>query len=129
MSKSEKEKMFYVGIKEPIDLRRNLLEYSKMVVKSLQKYEKFKDLRREKIEHILKLKSAIREIKKLNNDLLLKLPETKIKFERKERKKIPKGKKEIEEELSKKEIIKMNELEKLEAELSSIEAKLNTLSS
>jgi len=126
---AEKEKAFYVGIKEPLDLRKNLLEQSKMVVKSLQKYERFKDIRRKKIENIMNLKNIIKEIKKLNNDLMSKLPETKIKTERKERKIVPKDKKEIEVELSKTDIKKMGELEKLEAELSSIESKLNTLSS
>lgn len=129
MSKSEKEKAFYVGVKEPIDLRKNLLECSKIVVKSLQKYERFKDIRKKKIENIINLKGIIKEIKKLNNNLISKLPETKIKAERKEKTTIPKGKKEVEGEISKTEIKKTNELEKLEAELSSIESKLNTLSS
>jgi DNA replicative helicase MCM subunit Mcm2 (Cdc46/Mcm family) len=129
MAKPEKEKAFYVGVKEPIDLRKNLLECSKIVVKSLQKYEKFKDIRKKKIENIINLKGIIKEIKKLNNNLISKLPETKIKAERKERKIVPKGKKEVEGEISKTEIKKTNELEKLEAELSSIESKLDTLSS
>lgn len=124
----EKKQSFYVGLKEPIELRKNLLECSKMTVKSLQKYERFKDLRRRKIEHILNLKTIIKEIKRLNNDLISKLPETKIN-ERKVKTTIPKGKKEIEDELGKGEIKKMNELEKLEAELSSIESKLDTISS
>ena len=129
MAKPEKEKVFYVEVKEPLDLRKNLLEYSKMVVKSLQKYERFKELRRQKIEYMFTLRGIIKEIKRLNNDLISKLPETKVKEEKRERKVFPKGKKEIEEEISKAEIKKMNELETLEAELSSIEAKLNTLSS
>ncbi len=129
MTESEKEKVFYVEVKEPLDLRKNLLEYSKMVVKSLQKYERFKELRRKKIEYTITLRGIIKEIKRLNNDLISKLPETKVKEGKRERKVFPKGKKEIEEEISKAEIKKMNELEKLEAELSSIEAKLNTLSS
>ncbi len=129
MSKSEKEEVFYVGVKEPIDLRKNLLECSKIVVKSLQKYEKFKDIRKKKIENIINLKGIIKEIKKLNNNLISKLPETKIKAEKKEKTTIPKGKKEVEGEISKTEIKKTNELEKLEAELSSIESKLDILSS
>jgi len=128
MAKPEKEKVFYVEVKEPLDLRKNLLEYSKMVVKSLQKYERFKELRRQKIEYMFTLRGIIKEIKRLNNDLISKLPETKVKEEKRERKVFPKGKKEIEEEIIKAEIKKMNELETLEAELSSIEAKLNTLS-
>lgn len=124
MGKAEKEKAFYVGIKDPVDLRRNLLEYSRMVVKSLQKYEKFKDARIRKIENIMSLKNIIKDIKKLNNDLVSKLPETKAKTERRI---IPKGRKE--EEVSREDVIKMDELEKLETELSSIEAKLNTLGS
>lgn len=129
MVNQEKEKIFYVEIKEPIELRRNLLEYSKMVVKSLQKYERFKDLRKQKIEYTLNLKRIIKEIKKLKNELVSKLPETTIKVEKKKKKIFPKGKKEIEDEISKREIKKMSELEKLEAELGSIEAKLNTLNS
>lgn len=129
MAKEEKVKSFYVGLKDPTDLRRNLLECSKMVVRSLQKYERFRDLRRQKIENTLKLKSIIKEIKKYNNDLMSMLPETKVKEKKKEKTKIPKGKKEIEEEISKAEIKKMSELEKLEAELSSIESKLDTLGS
>ena len=126
MSKQKEEKIFYVGIKEPFELRKNLLESSKMIIKSLQKYQKFKDIKLRKSEYLSELKDIIKEIKKLNLLLNSKLPETDIKLSRTV---LPNGKKEPEETMTKADIKKKNELEKLESELSSIESKLDSLNS
>ena len=40
MSKEEKDQAYYVGIKDPIELRRSLLESSKEMLQYLQKFEK-----------------------------------------------------------------------------------------
>ncbi len=53
------DNIFYVGIKNPIDVRKNLLESSKYIIKNLQRHERFKAIRGEKIGQIMKLKEIM----------------------------------------------------------------------
>jgi hypothetical protein len=127
----EKEKeLFFVDIKDPVDVRRNVLEAQKEVVECLQKYEKIRSIRARKIEEIHKLKSAIKELLKLISNLKAAFPQAKIreavKIKRKVKKKV--GKKKGEKEEEKKEARKpISELQKLESELGAIEGKLDSL--
>lgn len=134
----KKDEIFYVGIRDPIEIRRSLLESSKDMVHSLQRFERFKEVRKEKLESLHELKKTMSIVKKLMGQLKHALPEASIRVELgKEKRKVnlkkqtPKKtekktnpKKEIVERVSRKE---MGELEKLESELSAIEGKLSRL--
>ena len=65
----EKEEVYYVGVKDPIEIRRSLLESSREIVQYLQRSERFKGTRSEKAEELAKLKETMREI----NSLMRKL--------------------------------------------------------
>ncbi len=139
MTKKEKKKeeVFFVGVKEPIEIRRNILEASREMVLLLQLYEKFKAVREEKRHEMEKLRGLVREIAQLVSRLKKHLPKTslralplgEIKRQVKEveiREKVPVhfvAEKQEEKTLTE----ELTELEKLEAELASIEQKLNHL--
>lgn len=106
-----KEDFFYVGIKEPVELRRSLLESSKLVIQNLQKYEKIRGIREEKLKQTEELKNLLAEIKRLNNKL-------KAAFPRMVPREIPAEKK------AKKE---PDEIRVLEQELSEVEEELRRL--
>ena len=46
--KSRASEQFFVNLKDPIDLRREILESSKSVIEGLQRFEQFKRIREEK---------------------------------------------------------------------------------
>ena len=133
--KKEEEQVFYVGIKDPIEIRRSILESSKEMLQYLQRAERFKEVRKEKAEMTKELKENMKEIQKLVRKLKSSLPSTglrakapkKTKPEKKE--KVMPVEKDIQKELEPIEKPKeMNELEKLEAELGEIESRLTKLS-
>lgn len=128
MTESEKEKKFYVGLKNPVSIRRNLLEASKDIIKSLQRYERQREIRKQKIEAIFKVRKLVKDVKRLTSTLNSKLPYMPKAIKRKERKKSEKEKiaPELKKELEK---VKATDLKKLDDELRSIEAELNKLSS
>lgn len=137
-----KEEVFFVGMKDPIEIRRSLLESSKEMVQYLQRAERFKKVRAEKAEEIAKLKATIREIHSLVRKLKAKLPKTKIRAKLHSHEK--KYEKEaVTEKLAEEIIVKKpvkatapkvekkkseTELEKLEKELGEIESRLTRLS-
>jgi hypothetical protein len=154
MAKKEgEEEAFYVGIKDPIGMRRSILESSKDIVQYLQRAERFKAVRAEKTEQILKLKELSKDIGKLIRKIRSSLPKTKMRislYEREQRikreeaaenkkkaakKKAKEGSKKKAEVPQKKEIIPpeekkqgLSELEKLESELGEIESRLGRMS-
>ena len=113
-----KENIFYVGVKDPIELRKSLLESSRDIIKSLQKHESFKEIREEKTEQIIKLKNVMSDIEKLNKRLKAELP----KIELRAKEEISKKYKKIKPSKN------ISEIEKLEKELDFIESKLNEIS-
>ena len=132
----EKEELFFIGLKDPVELRRTLLESAKDVIEGLQRYEKFKSIRKEKIRQVENLRSTVREINKLVAKLKSELPQTSLKPEElkekpKEEKKAKKAKKEAKEapkkEPKKEPRKELTELEKLESELDAIESKLGSI--
>lgn len=68
------EELFFVGIRDPIELRKELLTSSKNLIDSLRRYEAFKDLKEEKLRHILELKRVFDELLVLNRKLRNHLP-------------------------------------------------------
>ena len=129
--KEQPHSVFFVEITDPEGLRRNILEVIKDIIQNLQRFERFKSMRREKTESIKKLKSNIDEMHKLFLDLRHSLPETKIRpvIERAEIQ--PARKAEIKEVRAPKKTAhkesSLSELGKLQDELSSIEKKLEGL--
>lgn len=124
----DKKDLFFIGIQNPDEVRKVLLESWKEVVESLERYENFKEIRKERVENIEKFKKNVKEISRLITELKEKLPETglkpaipKIKEQetgksRKQPTKKPKARKK-----------EKTELDRLEDELGQIEAKLNSL--
>lgn len=130
----EKEKdLFFAEVKDPVDVKRNLLEAQKDIIEGLQRYENIKFLREKKLENINKLRSTIKELLKLISNLKAALPQAKIREAVKIKKKTKVAKKKAAKKKAKeiaeeKEAKKpMTELEKLESELSAIEGKLGSL--
>ena len=130
--KEQDNELFYVQLKEPNEVRRNILETLKHIVEVLQKFEKFKHTRHYKFEKINHLRVLVRQANKILSDLKAKLPQTNLratiarevpKYKKHHKKK--KGKVvETKVTVPKKE---MTEVEKLESELNAIESKLKGL--
>ena len=132
--KQQSDELFFVQVKDPNEVRRNILEILKEIVEVLQRFEKFKRIRHEKIEKINHLRVLIRQANKMLGDLKIKMPQTNLRavsvreaprhVEKAHHKKKKKVTGEKIEKAPKKE---MTELEKLETELSAIESKLKSL--
>jgi TolA-binding protein len=143
----KEQDVLYVGLSDPIELRRTILEATKDAVEMLQKYEKFRAVREEKVATINQLQEQLREIAKLVAKLKAEMPKVDIRIklhseqemierERKAAKEAEKQKKQKEKKykttlkipikgVSKKS--ELGELEKLEAELTNIEQKLGKI--
>ncbi|MDP3766109.1 MAG: hypothetical protein Q8R04_06370 [Nanoarchaeota archaeon] len=131
--KGQSNELFFVEVKEPNEVRRNILEVLKEIVEVMKRFENFKHLRQEKLENIHKLKGLLKEANKTLGNLKLKMPQTNLRVtgmgevtehHRKSHHKKKKKGKHAEEKVPKRE---MTELEKLETELTAIEDKLKGL--
>ncbi len=67
---------FFVGILEPVEVRKELLTSSRQLVNSLRKYEDYKHSRDEKLRYIIDLKRVFDELLVLNRKLRSRLPRT-----------------------------------------------------
>lgn len=114
--------LFFVGIKDPLEIRKELLTSSKNLIDALRRYEKYKIIRETKTAHIIELKRVFDELLILNKKLRGKLPKVPIKAPQL-------GETKIEQKKVKtavKEVPK-SKLDVLEQELSKIEEKLGSL--
>lgn len=68
--------LFFVGIKDPIEVRKELLTSSKQVIDSLKRYERYKNINDEKRSTILQLKRVFDELLILNKKMRGKFPST-----------------------------------------------------
>jgi len=134
--KEQSKELFFVQIKEPTAIRRDIFGILKEIVEALKKFENFKHMRHEKLEKINQLRVLLKQTNKMLGNLRLKLPQTSLRANaikevpsaaKKHGKKAKKGKGRAEkpEAPQKRE---MTEIEKLESELSAIESKLKSLS-
>lgn len=131
VKKEEDSHLFFVQVKEPVEVRRNILETLKEIVEVLQRFEKFKQMRHEKLEKINRLRVLLRQTNRMLGDLRGKLPQTNLRaaiarpapahkiHHKKKKKSKASGEKAPQKELT--------QVEKLEAELSAIENKLKNL--
>jgi hypothetical protein len=117
----KKEEVVFVGVNNPINLRRNVLGSSKEVIDCLKRYESLKIVRKEKLENIMRFKEDAKEVLNLISKLSLILPAVKVEGE----KPIVLEKKEVIKEIKKP--APSSEIEKLQYELDDIESKLNAL--
>src|SRR3989338_5938559 len=123
-AKGQENELFFVEIKEPGEVHRNILEALKEIVELLQRFEKFRHVRHEKLARIQKLRVLMKDANKMLGSLKAMLPQTGIRVSaaREQKPKKAQKKKEAKEEKAPKK--EKTELEKLEAELSAIESKL-----
>jgi len=146
MQSKDKKNVFYVGIKDPIEIRRSLLESSKEIVQLMQDFERFKDIREQKFLLKEELKKDIAAIQKMMKALKKAVPKTELRvrlmheheeYEEELLKPKKKSKKSKKSKTSKKSSTKkakpvekkkpVTELDKLEDELRKIEEKLGNL--
>lgn len=115
---------FFVGIKDPVKARRDLLTSSKGILDSLKKYDDFASVRDEKQKYIVELKRVIDELIVLDKKVRGHLPATPLKVSGLEKPKIKKGKKEAGEAAIP---MARSKLDLLEQELSKVESRLKAL--
>jgi len=129
------DEVFFVGIRDPVEVRKTLLENTRDVVQILQRFERFKQVREEKAQEVLILKNDIKELNRLVNKLKSSLPKTKIRIKLQQEEAAAKKQKPVEEKkkVEKKQEVpvkkkELSDLEKLERELGDIEGRLSKLS-
>jgi hypothetical protein len=125
---TEPTKSFYIGVQNPDNMRRNILESSKDIIGILKQYQRIKQIREDKREAIDELNSAVKSIKsglgKFKRILpIVQLRERpiEVRFEGVETEGM------ITEEPPKERSVPkkvLSEIEKLEAELRNVEGKL-----
>ena len=125
----------YIGINDPLELRREILESSRSVLRLLQRYERFKAIRQDKEELFARLKSLTKEIHELDSRLKTLLPKRmlkNLKIKSKEdssAKEEAAGNRPAPASVRKKPVKKTaSELERIESSLNEIEEKLRRLS-
>ena len=136
VNKETNQQPVYVNIRENREVRKSLLESVKDTLILLQKRELIKKVREDKLHTIDQLSNTIKEIKEMTSRLKIALPKVdrnilKSKEEKSHRVlKKKEEKKEDEAQAEEKEAVKreLSEIEKLEAEIKSIEDKLSSLS-
>ena len=112
-----KDDSFFVGIYNPEDARRNILESSRELVKSLQSYDKLNNVREQKLLLFKEMKTVMEELDLLVGKLKTKLPRSHL---RKVHEHVSADFKNVNPKF-------VSELEKLEEQLSSIESELSKL--
>ena len=73
------DELFYVGIQEPTELRKEALHSCRKILDSLKRYETYQKLSAMKTEHVLDFKRVFDELLVLNKKLKNKLPQQEIK--------------------------------------------------
>ena len=119
--KSDIDDGFFVKISDSTELRRNLLESSRSIVKAMQGYEKVKDIRIKKIHAMIRLKEKMKEIGSLMNKLRIHLPKAHPSLIHVTRTRLKQSDTAQEEP-------RPQDLKELESELEVIEGKLSSLS-
>ena len=124
--------IFYVEVNRSDDVRKNTLECVKEVIESLQRFEKFKESRKAKLESIKKLAKYVKDINRLVLSLKKSLPEPQLRAGKDDKPSLIKAKNGKLPVIRRRavEFVKRqptSELEKLESELNAIEEKIGGL--
>jgi len=107
------DELFFVGIRDPIEIRKDLLTSSKNLIDALKRHARYKGLKDVKTENIMNLKRVFDELLVLNKKLRNKMPRTSFKA--------PK------ESKPKEKAVPKAHVDVLEQELSKIEQRLGSL--
>ena len=113
----------FVGIEDPIAIRRTLLQGSKEIITTLQRYEAFQYTQEMKIKELFILKNIMIEISKLGKSLEEALPVHHMGKKMEARKKTDNQTKKTQIPRPK----PVSELDRLEEELNAIESRLEGL--
>lgn len=70
------DQLFYVGIPDNVEIRKELLTSSKNLLDGLKRYERYKNIKEQKVAYIVELKRVFDELLVLNRKLRTKLPKT-----------------------------------------------------
>ena len=76
MAEDKDSELFFVGIKNESEIKRNILETMKSLLQALQKYEDFKKVRYEKNKATYELMRLMKEIGTLISKLKVSLPKS-----------------------------------------------------
>lgn len=133
--KEQSNGMYFVQVREPPEVRKHILETLRQIFEMLQRMEKLKQLRHEKLENIHKLRSLFKDTNKLLGSLKLKLPQTNLRVSTPKEAPVhrhhAKSRKAAKAKLPKEKVVaakrEPSEAEKLEAQLNAIENKLKSL--
>ncbi len=115
------DKLYFVHIEQPKQIKKDLLESSKVTIDSLRSFEeKYKKFKTQKIQKMEMLKQTVSEINEANERLKVLLPVVKSK----------RVKSVVEKKTDEKILPKFTEsqLDRLEDDLASIESDLRSLS-
>jgi hypothetical protein len=132
----ENEEPIYVGLEEPVEIRKALLESSKSLIKILQENEGRRRRREQKHRLVADLKETMKELTRLLAELKSVMPKVKIgSLPKKQRavallpqKSIAFPKEVKRPVITRPKQMQLTEAQKLENELKDIEEKLNKLS-
>ena len=125
--------MYSVELRDPVEVRRHILESLKSILEILQGFEKFKQIKHEKIEKIQKLRVLLKDANKVMGALKLKLPQTNLRAivgreAPRKTEEMTQGKKPSAKPEQKTQKKDKNEFERLQDELNALESKLKNLS-
>ena len=102
------EKGYFVGIYDPVDVRRNILESSKDIIESMQTVEILNKLRKEKMLLFQEMKTIMKELDLLVTRLKSKVPKSYLRTKKTDKRqiivhqgKLPPEMKKLEEQLKK----------------------------
>ncbi|MEM3154495.1 MAG: hypothetical protein QW165_02930 [Candidatus Woesearchaeota archaeon] len=118
------EELFFVGIRDPIEMRKELLISSKNLIDSLRRYEAYKQLKEEKLQHVLALKRVFDELLVLNRKLRGHLPRIPVKVPALTREEKPAK---MPKMMTRMKTVTKSKIDVLEEELSKIEERLGHL--
>ncbi|MBU0980410.1 MAG: hypothetical protein KJ709_06380 [Nanoarchaeota archaeon] len=137
----EKDEAIFIGVRDPVELRKDILESSKAVVTSLKAFQERKRIHEEKLTEMAKLKGVGKELQRLTAQLRIHLPTAKLSSIIEQKRKIESLLPHEQPKPVKKPVKKVDrpkprpaqptkpksELDKLEIELTDIESKLRGL--
>ena len=118
---------YFVGVYDPIDVRRNLLENSKELIRSLQSSDALLKIRHQKIRVYRETKEVMSELDLLITKLKSKLPKTHLRkaIEKKRPKRGVSLRSSTDQTSDSRERF-ISELKKLELEMKNIEKEIST---